>query len=118
MIVVRSCVMSSKCSSRMATSLAIAGDSAFSHLYCANIGGGTSSMSNDPGLANAVLYNPRQLNRETLKAIFTARLGLLRRLTEDLHTKRPNHQLIVGPRGMGKTTLLRRLSIAIEEDAE
>src|SRR5450631_1083089 len=73
-------------------------------------------MTNDPGLSNAVLYNPRQLNRETLKAIFTARRGLLDRLVNDLHAKRPTHQLIVGPRGMGKTTLLRRIGIAIEED--
>jgi len=73
-------------------------------------------MTNDPGLTNAVLHNPRQLNRETLKAIFTARRGLLDRLVKDLHAKRPTHELIVGPRGMGKTTLLRRLGIAIEED--
>ncbi len=73
-------------------------------------------MTSDPGLTNAVLYNPRQLSRETLKAIFTARRGLLDRLVEDLHAKRPTHQLIVGPRGMGKTTLLRRVGIAIEDD--
>src|SRR5579862_2497570 len=75
-------------------------------------------MINEPGLAHAVLYNPRQLNRETLKAIFTARRGLLDRLVQDLQAKRPNHYLIVGPRGMGKTTLLRRVGIAIEEDAK
>jgi tetratricopeptide (TPR) repeat protein len=74
-------------------------------------------MTDDAGLTNAVLYNPRQLNRETLKAIFTARRPLLDRLVEDLRAKRPTHQLLVGPRGMGKTTLLRRLGIAIEEDA-
>ena len=73
-------------------------------------------MNDDPGLANAVLYNPRQLRRETLKAIFTARRGLLDRFVQDLHAKRPSHQLIVGPRGMGKTTLLRRIGIAIEDE--
>jgi tetratricopeptide (TPR) repeat protein len=85
-------------------------------LYYVSIGGGTSSMTNDPGLTNAVLYNPRQLNRETLKAVFTARRGLLDRLIQDLRAKRPTHHLIVGPRGMGKTTLLRRIGIGIEED--
>src|SRR3954464_11860372 len=91
---------------------------AFYLLYYGSTGGGISSMTSDQGLTTAVLYNPRQLDRETLKAIFTARRGLLDRLIQDLHAKRPTHQLIVGPRGMGKTSLLRRLGIAIEEDAK
>src|ERR1700674_5689890 len=74
-------------------------------------------MTNDSGLTNAVLHNPRQLSRETLRAIFTARRGLLDRLVQDLHAKRPTPQFIVGPRGIGKTLLLCRLAIAIEEDA-
>lgn len=74
-------------------------------------------MVEDQAIAHAALYNPRQLNRETLKAIFTARRGLLDRLVNDLRADRPTHHLIVGGRGMGKTSLLRRIGIAIEEDA-
>ncbi len=66
------------------------------------------------------IYNPDLLSRQELIEQFVARLPLLDRLLSgvrcaDLKTP-PQHHLIVAARGMGKTTLLRRLGYAIEDD--
>jgi DNA-binding transcriptional ArsR family regulator len=66
------------------------------------------------------IYNPATLGRADLIGQFVVRervLGdLLRRVREADGTKLPQHQLIVGARGMGKTTLLTRLRYALEDD--
>lgn len=73
-------------------------------------------MTERPGPTLAI-YNPDLLSDADLSRQFVARLGLLRRLTDDLGLEgSPQHHLIVGQRGMGKTTLLRRLRGAIQED--
>ncbi len=68
------------------------------------------------------LYNPDLLDREALAAVFVARRELLDRLLEALRTDAGagsrQHHLLIGARGMGKTTLLHRLRYAIEEDEE
>jgi Flp pilus assembly protein TadD len=69
-------------------------------------------------LHGTAVYNPDLLSKEELIGQFVARHSLLSRLTEDLRAPRPQHKLLVGSRGMGKTTLLRRLRYAIEDDAE
>jgi len=67
------------------------------------------------------IYNPALLKKEDLIRGFVARQPLLDRLLEDLrreardHT--PQHHLIIGQRGFGKTTLLRRLAFAVEDDS-
>lgn len=67
------------------------------------------------------VYNPGLLSSEELKRYFVARKPLLERLLSDLAREQlghaPQHRLLLGLRGMGKTTLLHRLAIAIEEDA-
>lgn len=67
-----------------------------------------------------IIYNPDLLSKEELIACFVARQSLLDRLLHDLLLEgdegSPQHQLIVGRRGMGKTTLLRRIAYAIEDD--
>ncbi|MEO1273459.1 MAG: ATP-binding protein, partial [Myxococcota bacterium] len=67
-----------------------------------------------------IIYNPDLLSKEELIACFVARQNLLNRLLRDIHLEgdagSPQHQIIVGRRGMGKTTLLRRLAYAIEDD--
>lgn len=68
------------------------------------------------------IYNPRLWQANEVRAYYVARPGLLNRIVDDLKREapasRPQHRLIVGLRGMGKSTLLRRLAVAIEDDVE
>lgn len=68
------------------------------------------------------IYNPGSLKKEDLVRGFIARKDLLERLVEELrHEGRsalPQHQLLIGQRGLGKTTLLRRLGYEVEDDPE
>jgi tetratricopeptide (TPR) repeat protein len=73
-------------------------------------------------LPSVSLYNQDRLSDDDFVANFIARgdqvdflIGKLRRLAPGGVA---DHQLIVGPRGMGKTSLLRRLAIAIGRDEE
>ncbi len=69
-----------------------------------------------PGI---VIYNPDLQSKDALKQQFVARQGLLNRILQDLHDEsQSQHRLLVGTRGMGKTTLLRRIAGAVEEDPE
>lgn len=70
----------------------------------------------DAGSLGVSIYNPDLLGRQELVAQFVARQPLLDRMLEDLREARPHHRLLVGQRGMGKSTLLRRLRFAVEDD--
>lgn len=74
------------------------------------------------GLRALSIYNPAGQDDEVLRAGYLARPQLLAELVEQLRRERPDsvaeHQLIIGQRGMGKTTLLHRLGLAVREDAE
>ena len=63
------------------------------------------------------LYNPSLLPPEVLLAEFTARRPLLKRLLEIVQANNPGeppqHVLLIGSRGMGKTTLLCAVSGSI-----
>ncbi|MBM3457668.1 MAG: hypothetical protein FJX77_03940, partial [Armatimonadetes bacterium] len=65
------------------------------------------------------VYNPRRLSDSEVAAGFVARLPLLELLLRDLDGTPadaiPQHHLLVGQRGTGKTTLLRRLEAALRE---
>lgn len=63
-------------------------------------------------------YNPDLVDRDGFVAQFVARVATLDRLVEDLREPKPQHHLLVGQRGMGKSTLLRRLHIAVDDDAQ
>ncbi len=67
------------------------------------------------------LYNPGRLPPEQIIAAFAARRPLLARLLSDLsaetETSRPQHHLIIGQRGMGKTMLLARIAAELRTDA-
>jgi DNA-binding transcriptional regulator GbsR (MarR family) len=72
-------------------------------------------------LHGVAIYNPDLLAKHELVQSFIARRPLLDRLVRDLHDETmgvAQHHLIVGRRGMGQTTLLRRLRYAIEDDTE
>lgn len=68
------------------------------------------------------LYNPRLWNANEVRAYYIARPALLDRIVDDLKREdannHPQHRLIVGLRGMGKSTLLRRIAVAVEDDAQ
>ena len=65
------------------------------------------------------LYNPAQLSPEELKASFVARhetlTDMLRLLVEQTPGRPCQHILLVGPRGMGKTTLGLRFLQEVED---
>ncbi len=73
-----------------------------------------------PAVTATVKYNPHLWGPTELRAIFVVRtrgLGeLLGRLRGTAAESTPQHLLITGARGMGKTTLLRRLALAVEDD--
>lgn len=71
----------------------------------------------DRRLNGVAIYNPDLLSKQELVAQFVARRAVLEQITADLsRPKFGQHQLIVGHRGMGKTTLLRRIRYAVEDD--
>ena len=65
------------------------------------------------------LYNPAHLTPEELKDSFIARHDILERMLEVLNVQERDspcqHMLLVGPRGMGKTTLGLRFLHAVTE---
>lgn len=73
------------------------------------------------GFAAISKYNPHLWTPAQLRAIFVARQRELADLTQtlrDLPTGTVGqHCLLVGARGMGKSTLMQRLALAVEDDA-
>ncbi|MFZ2854380.1 MAG: ATP-binding protein [Rhodocyclaceae bacterium] len=76
----------------------------------------------DTPLKRPALYNPGLWSAAEVRAYYIARTPMLERLLGDLRREvagsQPQHRLIVGQRGMGKSTLLRRLAIGVEDDAQ
>ena len=68
------------------------------------------------------LYNPAQLTPDELKASFVARqetLAEMLRLVREQPRDRPcQHMMLIGPRGMGKTTLGLRFLYAVAESPD
>ena len=68
------------------------------------------------------IYNPAQLTPEELKASFIARHETLTQLLRLLAEQKPGHPcqhvILVGPRGMGKTTLGLSFLQSVREDPE
>ncbi len=71
-------------------------------------------------LLNLAVYNPAILDDADFLAGFVARqdlaVSLLARLGEITPRGQAKHYLILGQRGMGKTSLLRRLALGVRED--
>lgn len=71
-------------------------------------------------LMNLAVYNPAILSDEEFLAGYVARkdvaTNLLTRLSEITPDNLAKHHLILGQRGMGKTSLLRRLALGVRED--
>lgn len=68
------------------------------------------------------LYNPAQLTPDELKTSFVAReetlAEMLRVIGEQVPGRPCQHMMLIGPRGMGKTTLGLRFVYAVEDEAE
>ena len=68
------------------------------------------------------IYNPAHLTPDELKESFVAREDTLAELLGVIREQTPGrpcqHMMLIGPRGMGKTTLGLRFLYAIEEDPE
>ena len=68
------------------------------------------------------LYNPAQLTPDELKASFVARKDtlaeMIRLIREQPHGRPCQHMLLIGPRGMGKTTLGLRFLHAVAESPD
>ena len=73
-------------------------------------------------LMNLAVYNPAILDDDDFLAGYVARGELTERLLARLREITPGglaaHHLILGQRGMGKTSLLRRLALGIENDPD
>jgi tetratricopeptide (TPR) repeat protein len=68
-------------------------------------------------LSQIGLYNPQRLNDEQVEGLFIARQKIFQFLIEKLNKETPKsipqHYLIIAQRGMGKTTLLKRIEVAL-----
>lgn len=66
-----------------------------------------------------LFYNPGQLAPEQIENLFIARRDLFQNLLSDVLAERddaaPQHHMIIGQRGMGKTTLLHRLAVELNK---
>lgn len=73
-------------------------------------------------LQGIVKYNPHLWGDDELRSIFVARnrelAELLDRLRQTPARAAPQHVLVIGQRGMGKTTLLRRIALGVRDDPE
>ena len=80
----------------------------------------TSDIQGIINITTAAKYNPHLWGAEELKAIFVARQKELALLTTAIREAQPGyapqHLLLIGQRGMGKTTLLQRIALQVEED--
>ncbi|MBC7820101.1 MAG: ATP-binding protein, partial [Planctomycetaceae bacterium] len=66
------------------------------------------------------IFNPHRLNANELEESFIARQELFQSILDDLASGKPKsspqHHLVGGQRGMGKTTLLRRVALELHRE--
>ena len=71
-------------------------------------------------LGDLPVYNPDRLSDEQFVDVFVARGETVEAILNDLRAQaergETSHALIVGERGMGKTSLLRRIAIGVTTD--
>lgn len=75
-------------------------------------------MSNDIlNLSQVSLYNTQRVTDEQSRLLFCVRTNLFDQIIDSIRSSRsdapPQHHLILGQRGMGKTTLLKRLEVEL-----
>lgn len=71
-------------------------------------------------LHRMAVFAPGRQNDDEIRASYIARQAVLDLIVDDIRRTRsgsiPQHHLIIGQRGMGKTTLLKRLHVALREE--
>jgi Flp pilus assembly protein TadD/energy-coupling factor transporter ATP-binding protein EcfA2 len=97
----------------------IIGAAIMSEAMFAGLGGG---WGGGQGIAATVKYNPHLWSADELRAIFVLRQHELATILAAIRAvpagSVAQHMLITGQRGMGKSTLLQRVALAVAEDAE
>jgi len=67
-----------------------------------------------------LLYNPQLQNADTVEKLFVVRQKqfelLLNKVVQEKENSIPQHHLIIGQRGMGKTTLLKRMEVELHKE--
>jgi tetratricopeptide (TPR) repeat protein len=67
-----------------------------------------------------LLYNPQLQNADTVEKLFVVRQKqfelLLNKVIQEKENSIPQHHLIIGQRGMGKTTLLKRMEVELHKE--
>jgi tetratricopeptide (TPR) repeat protein len=67
-----------------------------------------------------LLYNPQLQNAEIVEKLFVVRQKqfelLLNKILQENKDSIPQHHLIIGQRGMGKTTLLKRMEVELHKE--
>jgi tetratricopeptide (TPR) repeat protein len=70
-------------------------------------------------LSQLGLYNPQRLDDETVESLFIVRQKYFQLLMDKISKEKPNsipqHHLFIGQRGMGKSTLLKRLEVELRK---
>jgi Flp pilus assembly protein TadD/energy-coupling factor transporter ATP-binding protein EcfA2 len=73
-------------------------------------------------IGNPMKYNPQLWSKDELRNIFVARQheldDIVQRIRDAGSGQTVQHVLITGARGMGKSTLLNRVALAVHDDAE
>ncbi|MBP6624286.1 MAG: tetratricopeptide repeat protein [Chitinophagaceae bacterium] len=76
-------------------------------------------MNKPISLSQIGLYNPQRVSDEISESLFVARTKVFDFLMQKITQEKPNsiaqHYLIIGQRGMGKTTLLKRIEVALRK---
>jgi glutamyl/glutaminyl-tRNA synthetase len=76
-------------------------------------------MSKAVSLSQIGLYNPQRQNAKITEKLFVARQKqfelLMENLSEETKNSIPQHHLIIAQRGMGKTTMLKRMEVELHK---
>ena len=77
--------------------------------------------SNQPlTIGQLAIYNPQRVSDEVMQQTFIARKKefqlLIRKIKQEKPNSIPQHHLIIALRGMGKSTLLKRIEIELRQD--
>lgn len=71
-------------------------------------------------LSQLGLYNPQRLDDETVECLFVVRQKFFQLLMDKINKEKPNsipqHYLFIGQRGMGKSTLLKRIEVELRKE--